>query len=108
MPPAVGYADTSSAMEKATSRTSPQTIGQPIDAMIGPPLFHPNEYAVKQPARTEMIVNEIAKFENELPARGSACPKPGSGSRSVSASCSAGGLTPAAVLTSASSWGGKG
>ena len=40
MPPAVGYADTSSAIENATSRISPQMIGQPHEIAIGPPLFH--------------------------------------------------------------------
>ncbi len=31
---------------------------------IGPPLFQPAPKLVKQPARIEMIENEIAKFEN--------------------------------------------
>ncbi len=44
-------------------------IGQPNEIAIGPPLFHATKYVVKQPARTEMIVKEIAKFENELQAR---------------------------------------
>ena len=48
-------------------------IGQPHEIAIGPPLFHACPYVVKQPARTEMIVNEIAKFENELHDRCSAC-----------------------------------
>ena len=41
-------------------------IGQPHEIAIGPPLFHAWPYVVKQPARTEMIVNEIAKLEKEL------------------------------------------
>ena len=40
MPPAVGYADASSDIENATSRISPQMIGQPHEIAIGPPLFH--------------------------------------------------------------------
>ena len=40
--------------------------GQPHEIAIGPPLFHACPYVVKQPARTEMIVNEIAKFEKPL------------------------------------------
>ena len=48
-------------------------IGQPQEMAIGPPLFHANWYAVKQPARTEMIVNEIAKFEKLLQARWRSC-----------------------------------
>jgi hypothetical protein len=48
-------------------------IGQPSEITIGPPLFHACEYDVKQPARIEMIVNEIAKFENPLHPRLSSC-----------------------------------
>ena len=48
-------------------------IGQPHEIAIGPPLFHAWPYVVKQPARTEMIVNEIAKFEKPLHDRCSAC-----------------------------------
>src|ERR671931_2744419 len=80
MPPAVGYALTSSAIENATSRISPQMIGQPQEIAIGPPLFHACPYVVKQPARTEMIVNEIAKFENPLHARCRSCLYPSSAS----------------------------
>src|SRR6476661_7491135 len=88
MPPAVGYADTSSDIEKATSRISPQMIGQPHEIAIGPPLFHAMKYVVKQPARTEMIVKEMAKFENELHARCRSCLYPSSASRAESASVS--------------------
>ena len=42
MPPAVGYLETSSDIEKATSRIRPQMIGQPQEIAIGPPLFHAN------------------------------------------------------------------
>ena len=48
-------------------------IGQPHEIAIGPPLFHACPYVVKQPARTEMIVNEIAKFEKPLHERWRAC-----------------------------------
>jgi len=41
MPPAVGYADTSSDIENATSRIRPQMIGQPHEMTTGPPLFQP-------------------------------------------------------------------
>ena len=40
---------------------------------IGPPAVHANEKFVKHPARTEMIVNEIAKFVKLLHARVSSC-----------------------------------
>ena len=42
MPPAVGYLETSSDIEKATSRIRPQMIGQPHEIAIGPPPFHAN------------------------------------------------------------------
>src|SRR3954447_17665350 len=87
MPPAVGHFDTSSDIENATSRISPQMIGQPHEIAIGPPLFHACPYVVKQPARTEMIVNEIAKFENELHDRWSACVYPSSASLRSSSVC---------------------
>lgn len=38
-------------------------IGQDHEIEIGPPLFQPAPKLVKQPARIEMIENEIAKFE---------------------------------------------
>ena len=44
-------------------------IGQPIEIAIGPPAFHAWPKVVKVPARTEMIVNEIAKFVKPLQAR---------------------------------------
>ena len=47
--------------------------GQPIEMAIGPPLFHAWPYVVKQPARIEMIVNEIAKLEKPLHARFRSC-----------------------------------
>ncbi len=54
-------------------RIRAETIGQPHEMAIGPPLFHAVAYAVKQPASTEMIENEIAKFENPLHALFSCC-----------------------------------
>ncbi len=38
-------------------------IGQPQAIAAGPPLFQPTPKLVKQPARIEMIENEMAKFE---------------------------------------------
>ena len=39
-------------------------IGHDHEIEIGPPLLKPAPKLVKQPARMEMIENEIAKFEN--------------------------------------------
>ena len=72
-PPAVGYALVSSAIERATSKTKPQRMGQPHAIAAGPPAVHPAKKFVKQPARTEMIVKEIAKFVKLLQARVSSC-----------------------------------
>ena len=38
-------------------------IGQDHEIEIGPPLFQPAPKLVKQPARIEMIENEMAKLE---------------------------------------------
>src|SRR3954469_6406840 len=88
MPPAVGYAATSSDIENATNRISPQMIGQPHEMATGPPLFHACGKLVKQPARTEMIVNEIAKLENPLHARLVCCLWPSRARRFSSSVCS--------------------
>ena len=40
MPPAVGIADASSAIENATSRMNTLMTGQPIEIATGPPLIH--------------------------------------------------------------------
>src|SRR5436305_15151922 len=72
-PPAVGKAEVSSAIESATIITKMQSTGQPMAMPAGPPAFHANEKFVKHPARTEMIVKEIAKLVNELQARDSSC-----------------------------------
>ena len=47
--------------------------GQPIEIAIGPPLFHAWAKVVKQPARIEMIENEIAKFEKPDQLRFNSC-----------------------------------
>src|SRR5437764_5110092 len=72
-PPAVGKAEVSSAIENATSSTKAHRTGQPIEIAIGPPEFQANPKFVKHPARTEMIVNEIAKFVKLLQPRASSC-----------------------------------
>src|SRR4051794_35024389 len=79
-PPAVGNAEVSSAIDRATSSTNAQITGQPIEMAIGPPAFHACPNVVNVPARTEMIVNEIAKFVNALQARVSSCLYPSSAS----------------------------
>ena len=53
--------------------TKKQITGQPIEAAIGPPWSHAKLNVVNVPARTEMIVNEIAKFVNPDQARESSC-----------------------------------
>ncbi len=50
-----------------------EIIGQPIEIATGPPLFHAWAKVVKQPARIEMIENEIAKFEKPDQLRLSSC-----------------------------------
>src|SRR6266513_4928434 len=72
-PPAVGYFEVSSDIEKATIKTKAQRTGHPMDAATGPPFVQANEKDVKVPARTEMIVNEIAKLVNALQPRFSSC-----------------------------------
>ena len=47
--------------------------GQPIEIATGPPLFHACANVVKQPARIEIIENEIAKLEKPLHERSSSC-----------------------------------
>ena len=63
MPPDVGYADTSSDIVKPMSRMKAPRIGQDHEIEIGPPLLKPAPKLVKQPARIEMIENEMAKLE---------------------------------------------
>ena len=45
-------------------RMNTETSGQPHAIAAGPPLFQPRPNDVKQPARIEMIENEIAKLLN--------------------------------------------
>src|SRR4051794_12519984 len=86
MPPEVGYADTSSDMQSPITRMNAEIIGQPIEIAIGPPLFHACPNVVKQPARIEMIENEIAKLENPDHDRLSSCLYPSSAKRRSSSS----------------------
>ena len=67
MPPEVGYADTSSDIHSPMIRMKTETIGQPQAIAAGPPLFQPRPNEVKQPARIEMIENEMAKLEKPGP-----------------------------------------
>src|SRR3954463_5215442 len=73
-------------MQKAMIRIAIEISGQPIEMAIGPPLFQAWPYVVKHPARIEMIVNEIAKFENPDHARLSVCSCPSSARRCESRS----------------------
>ena len=51
-------------MPSATRTTKNPTISHPQVTAIGPPSLKAMKYDVRQPARIEMIVNEMAKFEN--------------------------------------------
>ena len=73
MPPEVGYAETSSDMVKPMSRISALRIGHDQEIEIGPPLFQPAPKLVKQPARIEMIENEMAKLEKPDQERFRSC-----------------------------------
>jgi hypothetical protein len=48
-------------------------ISQLQTTHIGPPRSNTIQYEVRQPARIEMIVNEMAKFWNPPIARKSSC-----------------------------------
>ena len=85
MPPEVGYAETSSDIVKPMIRMKAETIGQPHEIATGPPLLKPWPNVVKQPARIEMIENEIAKLEKPDQVRLSSCLYP-SLARSASSS----------------------
>ncbi len=73
MPPEVGKAETSSDMQKPMMRMKAAMIGQPQAIAAGPPLFQPTPKVVKQPARIEMIENEMAKLEKPDQERFSSC-----------------------------------
>src|ERR1700759_5678996 len=77
MPPDVGYADTSSLMVKPMIRMKMPRIGHDHEIEIGPPLLKPAPKLVKQPARIEMMENEMAKFENPDHARSGSWRSPG-------------------------------
>ncbi len=49
-------------MHSPMTRMKAATIGQPQAIAAGPPLFQPRPNDVKQPARMEMIENEMAKL----------------------------------------------
>src|SRR2546423_11295286 len=63
-PPAVGYVDAISPIASATNVQKRPTINQPQVMATGPPWLKPIAYEVKQPARFEMIVTEIAQVWN--------------------------------------------
>src|SRR5664280_511877 len=65
-------------MQRPMHRISAARIGQPQAMAAGPPPFHPLEKVVKQPARIEMIENEMAKLENPDHDRLSSCLYPSS------------------------------
>ncbi len=65
-----------------------EMIGQPHEMAIGPPLFHAWPDVVKQPARMEMIENEMAKLENPDQERFNSCLYPSSASLRSSAESS--------------------
>ncbi len=54
-------------------RMKADTSGQPHAIAAGPPLFQPRPNDVKQPARIEMIENEMAKLEKPDQERLSSC-----------------------------------
>src|SRR5664279_5344235 len=81
MPPEVGNADTNSDMHSPMIRMNTEISGQPIEIAIGPPLFQACPKVVKQPARMEMIENEMAKFEKPDQLRLSSCLYPSSARR---------------------------
>ncbi len=73
MPPAVGIAETNSAIQNAMIKIKIDISGQPIEIAIGPPLFHAWPNVVKQPDSTEIIENEIAKLEKPDHRRVNSC-----------------------------------
>src|SRR3954469_17888945 len=73
MPPDVGYAETSSLIVKPMMRMNIAMTGQPHEIAIGPPLLQACPKVVKQPARMEMIENEMAKLEKPDQLRDSSC-----------------------------------
>src|SRR3954463_8524245 len=78
MPPDVGNADTSSDMHGPRRRRTAEMLAQPMEIAMGPPLFQAWPNVVKQPARIEMMENEMAKFEKPDQERCSSCLYPSS------------------------------
>src|SRR3954454_5133419 len=68
-------------MVKPMIRMNTPRIGHVQEIEIGPPLLKPAPKVVKQPARIEMIENEMAKFEKPDQERCSSCLYPSSASR---------------------------
>ncbi len=91
MPPAVGNAETSSDMQNPMIRMKIEISGQPHEMAIGPPFIQACPKVVKQPARIEMMENEMAKLEKPLHLRRSSCLYPSS-ARSFSSSLWAGAV----------------
>ena len=60
-------------MHRPMIRMNSEISGQPSEIAIGPPLFQAWPNVVKQPARIEMMENEMAKLENPLHLRRSSC-----------------------------------
>ena len=60
-------------MQNPMIRMKAEMIGQPQEMATGPPLFQAWPNVVKQPARIEMIENEMAKFEKPDQERLSSC-----------------------------------
>src|SRR3954469_9724732 len=71
--PEVGIEEASSAMLRATVNVNTLTSGHPNAISAGPPMISPWEYSVTAPVSTEMIENEIAKFEKPPIVRNSSC-----------------------------------
>src|SRR6476619_810798 len=72
-------------MVRPITRMNSEMTGQPQEIAIGPPLFQACPNVVKQPARMEMIENEMAKFEKPDHERSSSWEYP-----SLASCCSSG------------------
>src|SRR5262245_18497776 len=72
-PSDVWKAETSSDMNRPMIRMKIEMSGQPQAIAAGPPLFQPRPNEVKQPARIEMIENEMAKLEKPEHDRCNSC-----------------------------------
>jgi len=72
MPPEVGNADTSFGHAEPITRMKIETIGQPQKIASGRRCSSDRK-VVKQPARMEMMENEIAKLEKPDQVRLSSC-----------------------------------